>query len=38
MNMHSQTHTLTKMQNMTKIIEGRNMFWEDVNPRDKYQM
>ena len=34
MNMHSLTHTLTKIQNITEIIEGRTMFWEDVNPRN----
>ena len=35
---HSQTHTPKEIQNITEIIEGRIMFWEDVNPRNKYQM
>ena len=31
--MHSQTHTLKEIQSITEIIEGRIMFWEDVNPK-----
>ena len=38
MNKHSLTHTLKEIQNITKITRDRNMFGDDVNPRDKYQI
>ena len=38
MNKHSLTHTPRKTQNITKITIDRNIFGDDVNPRDKYQI
>ena len=34
---HSLTHTPKNTQNITKIIVDRNIFGDDVNPREKYQ-
>ena len=29
----SQTHTHKEIRNITKIIIGRDTFWDDVNPK-----